>query len=441
MDREGIGTGIKGQAGLLAGASRTALRAVVAGVSLVLLAVAALALPSLAGAHSRSNTARPASVLPPALPASQAAQLASDVGAEPLTPWHKGRLGLPGPRRVDYAQFAQKGVRQAGRWHRGGWYCEYLHCPGRYPMLTIWGAVRMFEAANALELAAPSGAHLALVNRFAHASERYWNSAIGGYAPYPNDRAPTVEVWFDDNGWLGLAFANAYLATHNTRYLHDAQRALRFIAAKGWDAAGGGGMWWTTTHPYHSGPALASDSLLGMLLYEADHEAWQLEDVKTWVDWANANDNHDERQLYLEKPNDPNSVNDYVQGPLIYAQYLLCRDGQGEGYCTRAARLAATLSEQNVTAEGFHLNYGPQYDSIYLQWMMAYGQAVGDSYWVKLGEVNASAAARHVGRPPWLSSWWGGSIRDPETHPGMFRTMASTTSLFAWVAAYSSGKA
>jgi Glycosyl hydrolase family 76 len=372
----------------------------------------------------------------------QAAQLASDVGAQPLTPWHKARLRLPDPRPSDYVQLAEQGVQQAGRWHQGGWYCELLHCPGRYPMLTIWGGVRMFEAANALELAAPSAGHLALVNRFAHVSERYWNRAESGYAPYPDDRAPNVEIWFDDNGWLGLAFVNAYIATHDPRYLDDAQRAFHFIAAHGWDAAKGGGMWWTTRHPYHSGPALASDTLLGMQLYELDHESWQLQDAKTYVDWANANDDHDERQFYLEKPNNPNSVNDYVQSPLVYAQYLLCKDGAGEGYCRHAARLAATLAEQNVTAYGYHLNYGPQYDSIYLQWMMAYGQAVGDSYWTTLAQVNASAAAAHVAAAgAWLGSWWGGRIRDPETHPDMFRTMASTSSLFAWTAAYSDGGA
>lgn len=371
----------------------------------------------------------------------RAMSAAAFADAEPLTPWHKPRLDLPAPQAVNYVQLTEEGVRQAARWHRQDWFCEYLHCPGRYPMLTIWGGVRMFEAADALQLAAPSAEHQALVDRFARFSEHYWNRAIGGYAPYPDDRGSDVEVWFDDNGWLGLAFVSAYQATHSPRYLYDAQRAFRFIATHGWDAAKGGGMWWTTRHPYHSGPALASDTLLGMLLYELDHESWQLEAVKTYVDWANANDNHDERQFYLEKPNNPSSVNDYVQSPLVYAQYLLCKDGLGEGYCVRAARLAATLSEQKVTAYGYRLNYGPQYDSIYLQWMMAYGQAVGDSYWTTLAQVNASAAASHAAQGTWLGSWWGGRIRDAETHPGMFRTMASTTSLFAWVAAYSDGGA
>ena len=356
---------------------------------------------------------------------------------EPFTPWHQPPMALPAPAPANYAALAESGVAQAPRWRSGKWYCEYLGCAhGPYTLLTIWGEVPMFESVDALQLADPSRAHRALVDRFARASEHFWNPYLNGYAPYPNDRGRGVEAWFDDNGWLGLAFLNAYVATHEHRYLRDAQRAFRFIATQGWDPSGG--MWWNTDHPYHSGPALAADSLLGILLYNEDHQAWQLSEVERYVNWGNANDTHDERQLYLEQPNEPESVNDYVQAPLIYAQYLLCQDLAGESYCVRAGRTAATLAETNVTKEGYRYNYGPEYDTVYLQWMMAYGQATGDPYWLKLAQLNAAAAASHVaGEGQWLSSWWGGPIGDPETHPGMFRTMAATTSLFAWVAYYS----
>jgi hypothetical protein len=356
---------------------------------------------------------------------------------EPFTPWHRPPMELPAPVPVSYEALAEAGVQQASRWRKGKWYCEYLACAhGPYPLLTVWGEVPMFQAVDALQLATPSRFHHTLVDRFARASEHFWNPYLGGYAPYPNDRFRGVEAWFDDNGWLGLAFLEAYRGTHERRYLYDAQRAFRFIAARGWDQAGG--MWWNTDHPYHSGPALAADSLLGILLYNEDHQAWQLTNVKDYVDWANENDTHDERQLYLEKANESESVNDYVQAPLIYAQYLLCQDLVGESYCVRAGRTAATLAETNVSKAGFQYNYGPEYDVVYLQWMMAYGQATGDPYWVKLAELNAGAAAANsVDDNGWLGSWWGGHIDDPETHSGMFRTMAATTSLFAWVALYS----
>jgi hypothetical protein len=362
----------------------------------------------------------------------------------PLTPWRKPRVALPDPRTLDYAALAEDGFRQAGRWKAGSWYCEYLGCKcpkcahGYYPLATIWGSVPLFESADALEQSDPSSAHAALVGRFAREFEGYWNPHVHGFAPYPHDRGAGVKTWFDDNGWLGLAFLEAFRATKDHAYLKDADEAFTFAARFGWDAGNGGGMWWNTEHPYHSGPALASQSLLGALLYAEDHEAWQLEEVKTFVDWANANDTKDERQLYLEKPNDPNSVNDYVQAPLVYAEYLLCQDGEGQSYCERAGRVAATMSEQDVNRTGYRYDYGPEYDAIYMQWMMVYGQAVGDPYWAKLAEVNAAAAVEHATDSDglWLGSWWGGPIADPETHPDMLRTMSATTSLFAWLTLY-----
>ncbi|MHB1538945.1 MAG: glycoside hydrolase family 76 protein [Solirubrobacteraceae bacterium] len=394
-----------------------------------LAALAALAIGLVAPATAGASTN-------PAAPGGSVT--ASSSSYQPLTPWTKPPLRLPKPKRLDYRARAEAGLKKASYWKAGGWYCEYLGCPGRYPLATIWGAVGMFESADGLQLADPTGSHRVRVEHFARAAERYWDAAVGGFAPYPGDRSAKTEVWFDDNGWIGLAFYNAYVALHRRRYLADAQRAFRFIASKGWDAAAGGGMWWNTDHPYHSGPALAADTLLGTLLYNADHERWQLEDVTSYVQWGNANDTRDERQLYLEQPNQPSSVIGYVQAPLIYAQYLLCKDGLGEAYCVHAGRLAATLAEQNVSREGYRYNYGPQYDAIFMQWMMAYGQATGEGYWRKLAEVNAAGAAQHAYAKHGLAlnTWWGGPFKNPETRPHMLRTDAATTSLYSWLAYY-----
>jgi Glycosyl hydrolase family 76 len=335
---------------------------------------------------------------------------------------------------LDYLRLAEAGIAQSANWRSGAWYCEYLGCTGSYPLLTIWGDVRMFESVDAVEMAAPSSAHRALVDRFGHASERYWNPYLNGYAPYPGDRYRGVEAWFDDNGWLGVAFVEAYRATGEHRYLRDASRAFDFIAANGWDAADGGGMWWNTDHPYHAGEALAADSLLGMLLYGIDHQRFQLDQARMFIDWGNS---HDIGFHGLYMSGGPHStVIDYVEGPLIYAQYLLCKATGVNAYCAHSAEQAQSMTE----IYGVQYNFAPLYDSIFFEWMMAYGQAVGDDHWLELAQVNAAAAAQHaaIGDGLWLGSWWGGPIRDSQTLPGMFRTMAGTTSLFAWLADYSS---
>jgi hypothetical protein len=333
----------------------------------------------------------------------------------------------------DYMKLAEMGIAQGSSWRAGDWYCEFLGCTGQYQLLTIWGEVRMFESVDAVELAAPSAAHRALVDRFGRASERYWNPYLNGYAPYPDDRFRGAEAWFDDNGWLGIAFVEAYRATGERRYVRDAQRAFDFIAASGWDAADGGGMWWNTDHPYHSGEALAADSLLGMLLYGIDHQRFQLDEARMFVDWGNSHD-IGFHGLYLSG-GAGSTVIDYIEAPLIYAQYLLCGATGEESYCTHAAVQAKSMTE----IYGVQYNFAPLYDSIFFEWMMAYGKAVGDNHWQELAQANAAAATQHAadGRGLWLDSWWGGPIRDSQTLPGMFRTMAGTTSLFAWVAYYS----
>jgi hypothetical protein len=316
-----------------------------------------------------------------------------------------------------YLKLAQAGLAQSASWRSGNWYCEYLGCTGSYPLLTVWGDVRMFES----------------VDRFGRASERYWNPYLNGYAPYPNDRFRGAEAWFDDNGWLGIAFVQAYRATGERRYLHDASRAFNFVASQGWDAVDGGGMWWNTDHPYHSGEALAADSLLGMLLYGIDHQHFQLAEAQKFIDWGNSHD-IGFHGLYLS--GGPGStVIDYIEAPLIYAQYLLCQATGSQEYCTHAAAQAKSMTE----IYGVEYNFAPLYDSIFCEWMMAYGKAVGDSHWLELAATNGSAAAQHAaaGHGLWLGSWWGGPIKDSQTVPGMFRTMAGTTSLFAWLAYYS----
>ncbi len=368
----------------------------------------------------------------PTLTASFAAVvLAIAACAPPLAAARTAQSLSPAAQPLDYMALAEQGIGQSTSWRSGGWYCEYLGCTGAYPLLTIWGDVRMFESVNALEIAAPSAAHRARVDRFAHASEHYWNPYLNGYAPYPGDRYRGAKAWFDDNGWLGVAFVQAYRATGERRYLHDAQRAFDFVATQGWDA--GGGMWWNTGHPYHAGEALAADSLLGMLLYQIDHSHFQLGEVRKFIDWGNGHD-IGFHGLYLS--GGPGStVIDYVEAPLIYAQYLLCQASGQNGYCTHSEEQARSMTE----IYGIAYNFAPLYDSIFMEWMMAYGKAVGDNHWLEVAQVNAAHAAQHAadGRGLWLGSWWGGPIKDSQTLPRMFRTMAGTTSLFAWLAYYS----
>ncbi len=166
-----------------------------------------------------------------------------------------------------YLQVAEAGIARAQRlWWDGrlDWYDSRLRDRDRYPLATIWDAIPLFEALDAIAIARPTPAHRAAVKRFAKGAERYWDATLRpdpGFAPYPGDRGQ-VQTWFDDNGWWGLAFLDAYQATGVSSYLKEAERAFEFVARVGWNEKGGG-LWWNTSHPYIAGEPLAAGSLLG----------------------------------------------------------------------------------------------------------------------------------------------------------------------------------
>src|SRR5271166_2146114 len=191
-----------------------------------------------------------------------------------------------------YLALAKVGVARAERAFRDsrrGWYDARLGDRERYPLATIWDIVPLFESIDAIAIAEPSRANRLAVARFAAGAERYLNRGLRplpGYSPYPGDREPNTETWFDDNGWWGLAFLNAYRATGTRRWLADAQRALAYVAAAGWDSDAGG-IWWNTEHPYKAGEALAADTLLATLLYQQTHSAFALGQAEKFLLWGN----------------------------------------------------------------------------------------------------------------------------------------------------------
>jgi len=337
-----------------------------------------------------------------------------------------------------YLSLAKQGTAAAEAYwsdRRRGWYDARLNDHDRYPLATIWDIVPMFESLDAIAIAQPLPANRAAVARFAAGAERYLNRGlrpVPGYSPYPGDREANTETWFDDNGWWGLAFVNAFRATGTRRYLADAERALRYIAARGWDPRGGG-IWWNTTHPYKAGEALASATLLATLLYQQTGSSFALGQAHAYLQWANSAGFSDADGLYAGSNIDATPI-DYIEAPLIYAQALLCRLTGSSPECERAEQLKATA----LTRFGYLLDFSPQYDAIYLQWMLAlYGLDHDPTLYLLAADNARDAQTRAAGaRGLYLLSWNGETLPPQYAMAGMLQTQAATTSLFAWLAAY-----
>lgn len=374
----------------------------------VLLALLAAALLALACAGAASADVTPAELaLPPT------AQLAGE--------------------RANFGDLARKGIAAAhSHWYDSGrgWWLDRLHDSRQYPLATIWSVVPLWEALDARAIAHRSSANRAAVDAFARGAERYWDPALGpsgGYAPYPGDGGGHERAWFDDNGWWGIAFADAYRATGSKRYLDDAARALRFIAEAGW--APGGGLWWNTAHPHRSGEALASGSALAALLYQYTGKASYLGTAHKFMDWGDAHFLGRQR-LYRRNDSDPTPMG-YVEGPMMGAHEILCRVAHDARECARAEDLAVT----SLNRFGVDVNHGPQYDAIYMRWMLEMYERDGDPRWYALARRNALRAARLARSSDGLyMNAWGGGTRGINM-PGLLQTHAATVSLFAWLAA------
>ncbi len=234
-------------------------------------------------------------------------------------------------------QIAELGIARAQRLWRNphlGWYDSVLDDNERYPLATIWDATPLFEALDAIDIASPTPAHRAAVMAFARGAERYWDATlkpVPGFAPYPGDRGQVV-TWFDDNGWWGLAFLDAYRATHIKSYIREAERAFTFIADAGWNGSGGG-LWWNTSHPYIAGEPLAAGSLLGAQLFKLTGKQLFRRQVLKFLDWAES-DFLTERRLYKRTESDPTPT-PYIEGTLVEAHQVLCETGDLRSLRTR----------------------------------------------------------------------------------------------------------
>jgi len=347
-------------------------------------------------------------------------------------------LAVPGAGaaspKASYLSLAQQGVSdvRAHWWNASAnWYNDtYNAQPPSMPLARLWSAYPLFETLVGIELAQPTAANRAALTSFAdQAATLYWNPNIkpyGGYGYYPGMRSAQANVYYDDSGWWGLSFIDAYQASHDRAYLADARRAMRFIVGSGWDSKLGGGTWWDTFHHHKTIEPLAAAVMIGTRLYTLDHDKWALGWAQKLLAWADAHSFNKQRGLYQRSATD-STVMDYMQGLMTTANWELCKALKQPAYCTKAKQVA----NASLNVFGQNLEWAPMYDVVYLQWMLEYYKESGDARFYNLAAHNAVRAQQQAVNESgyYLNNWDGMSLAD-----GLGEE-ASNLELFAWLAA------
>jgi hypothetical protein len=337
----------------------------------------------------------------------------------------------------DYAAIARQGLVDARRhwWNRRfDWYTDHLGGGASYAA-TVWGVVHVFDALSALAIANPTHRRRLAVRRFASVAERYWSRNVDPHGAYTASLAgPHGDgedyAYFDDNGWLGLAFVDAYRATHNKRYLHDAARALRFIDEAGWD--GERGVLWNQWDSRTSLASFASATALAAELYHYTERSRYRRIARRYVAWG---ERHAMRRgLYATREHPALS---YVEGAMIGAYLALCREGSRRS-CERVERLARVTYRRFGARHRYH---APQFDAILFRYLLRLADYDGDARWYRWAQAAAADARRNAREHGLYLKFWDGTPTAEhgdgkgQFSYGMLCTHAGTVSLFAWLAA------
>jgi hypothetical protein len=227
------------------------------------------------------------------------------------------------------------------RWAWQGWYQDYRGTPG---WSSIWDTEHLFQAYVALAKASPTTRHRNMLVWFAEKSDTgYFNpqlgNGIGGFSTGYGHHGEQGQQWFDDNGWLGLSFMDAWRLTHLRRFLDDAEVAFRYLYTVGWDPLSGG-IWWNTQETVKAAESVNTAALLAVELFEAQAGASYLAAAERLIDWADDNLLDPRSGLYLNHPDSGVSIS-YLESPMLSVFTRLCRDRQE--YCNRVAPLTRAI--------------------------------------------------------------------------------------------------
>jgi len=317
------------------------------------------------------------------------------------------------------------------RWAWQGWYQDYHGRPG---WSSIWDTEHLFQAYVALAKASPTTKHRNMLVWFAQKSDTgYFNpelgNGIGGFSTGYGRHGEQGQQWFDDNGWLGLSFMDAWRLTHLRRFLDDAQVAFRYLYTVGWDPVSCG-IWWNTQQTVKAAESVNTAALLAVELYEAHAGASYLAAAERLIGWADGNLLDERSGLYLNHPDSGVAIS-YLESPMLAVFTRLCQDRQE--YCNRVAPLTRAI----LARFGGELHQPPQFDAMYVRYLLDAYEISPDPRLYSVAFANAMRIERNaVGDDGYYLKAWDGSTDG--VSPGLISVDGAALEVLAWTAAATS---
>lgn len=326
----------------------------------------------------------------------------------------------------DVSQTEIRRTREVWGNEKLGWYDAMPQSTAAQPLANLWYAFPLFEATAAAAIANPSQANRRAVDTLAKQAENFWDKTIengaGGWSWYYGVRG-TGNAYFDDAGWWGIAYLDAYRATRNPRWLWNAGRTLSFIDRFGWDKKSGG-VWWNVNHDYKTAEPLAAGAMIAASLYGFQKKKYFLDIAKRYIDWADSK-TVTKRGLYGRNATDGTEM-DYVQGMMIAAHVQLCTATKQQSYCKKAQQIA----DASLAAFPPIANWSPECDVIYMRGLLDLYRQDKNPRWYSVVHANASSAlAKSRDDQGFYSQRWDGGWG----LKGLLYMQAATLELFAWL--------
>lgn len=323
----------------------------------------------------------------------------------------------------------QQGIAAASaHWAWRGWYQDVRGVPG---WSSIWDTEQLFQAYIGRARAQPTLRNRNAVVWFAAKSEEgYYNptlgDGVGGFSTGFGHHGEQGQQWFDDNGWLGLSFLDAYRETHRGRFLRDAEIAFRYLYTAGWDPIGGG-IWWNTQHTVKSAESVITAALLAVELHELHAGSAYLADARRLIDWAGANLYDARSGLYVNHPHDGVAIS-YLESPMLDVFLRLCT---GEKlYCNRVGPLTTAM----LARFGGALHQQPQFDATYIRYLLDDYALTRDPRFYAVAAENAQRIERDaVDASGFYAKAWNGGTKGVEA--GLISVDGAALEVLAWTAA------